>query len=177
MRSRYVIREPQAAHFITATIVQWLPALSTTGCCDVIVKSLIHCHEKKALQIHAWVILDNHLHLIVSGPQLAETIRDFRRFTARALIAQLEFEKKEWLLNQLAFFRLKHKSNSDHQVWQEGTHPQALTSDTMMEQKLDYLHNNPVRRGWVAAPEHWRYSSAHEWLADATPLFRCDPWR
>ena len=59
----------------------------------------------------------------------------------------------------------------------EGLHPQAITSDEMMEQKLTYLHNNPVKRGLVASPEHWRYSSAHEWLPGAIPVLRCDPWR
>jgi hypothetical protein len=46
-----------------------------------------------------------------------------------------------------------------------------------MFQKLEYLHNNPVKFGLVAAPEHWRYSSAHEWLKAANPVFRCDGWR
>jgi putative transposase len=50
-------------------------------------------------------------------------------------------------------------------------------SDTMMLQKLEYLHNNPVKRGLVASPEHWRYSSAREWLPGAAVELRCDPWR
>ena len=68
----------------------------------------------------------------------------------------------DWLLHQLSYHRLKHKSESEHQIWQKGSHPQAIVSDEMMEQKLEYLHNNPVKRGLVASPEHWRYSSAHE---------------
>jgi REP element-mobilizing transposase RayT len=177
MRSRYGIRESEAAHFVTATIVEWLPVLSSDGCCQVIVRSLLHCREHKALKIHAWVILDNHFHAILSGPDLAKTIRDLKRFTARELLAQLKAENGEWLLNQLTFFRAAHKTLSEHQVWQEGVHPQAIEGDEMMRQKLDYLHNNPVKRGWVAAPEHWRYSSAHEWLPGGSPLFRCDSWR
>jgi hypothetical protein len=49
--------------------------------------------------------------------------------------------------------------------------------DPMMLQKLGYVHNNPVKRGLVASPEHWRYSYAHEWLAGSTLPLRCDPWR
>jgi hypothetical protein len=89
----------------------------------------------------------------------------------------LEQERCDWLLNQFAYLRARHKVESDHQVWQEGFHPQAIADDTMMEQKLDYLHANPVARGLVAAAEHWRYSSAHEWLAGAKPVMWCDPWR
>jgi putative transposase len=46
-----------------------------------------------------------------------------------------------------------------------------------MNQKLDYVHDNPVVRGLVSGPEHWRYSSAHEWLVGVTPAMKCDPWR
>jgi hypothetical protein len=56
-------------------------------------------------------------------------------------------------------------------------HPQSISSDEMMRQKLEYLHNNPVKRGFVASPEHWCYSSAHEWLPGASPLMHVDPWR
>lgn len=59
----------------------------------------------------------------------------------------------------------------------EGYHPQSLACDEIMLQKLQYLHNNPVKRGLVASPEHWRYSSAHEWLPGALPLLRVDEWR
>jgi len=62
-------------------------------------------------------------------------------------------------------------------VWQEGFHPVAIVSDEIMLQKMEYLHNNPVARGLVAAREHWRYSSAHEDCAGVEPVLRCDPWR
>ena len=67
-----------------------------------------------------------------------------------------------------------HKIDQEHQLWQEGSHPKAILDDVMMVQKLEYTHNNPVKRGLVASPEHWRYSSAHEWLLGAEPLLRCD---
>ena len=177
MRSRYRINEPERSHFITATVVEWLPVFTTGACCDIIVQSLAFCREKKGLRIYAWVILDNHFHAIVAGPELARTIGDLKKFIAREVLAQLKTEGREWLLNQLAYYRAAHKSLSQHQVWQEGVHPQSIASDAMMLQKLEYLHNNPVKRGLVAAPEHWRYSSAHEWLAGAMPLLRVDEWR
>jgi len=100
-----------------------------------------------------------------------------KEFTARRLIAQVEIERREWLLKILRDFRLSHKHKSTYQVWQEGFHPQALYSDETISQKLEYLQNNPVRAGFVAAPEHWRYSSAHEWCDGAIPVMRCDDWR
>jgi putative transposase len=164
MRNRYRVNDDNAAHFITSTIVEWLPVFTTQGCCDILVRSFQYCREHKGLRIYAWVILDNHFHAIVSGLRPAQTVADFKKFTAHELLGQLKLEGREWLLNQLAYFCAAHKHASAHQVWQEGVHPQLIMSDEMMLQKLDYLHNNPVKRGLVASPEHWRYSSAHEWL-------------
>jgi REP element-mobilizing transposase RayT len=177
MRSRYRINTPQLAHFVTSTIVEWLPIFTSGASCDILVRSLLYCREHKGLKIYAWVILENHFHAILAAPDLPRTLADLKKFTAREILTQLEIERREWLLNQLRYFRAKHKTTSEHQVWQEGIHPQSIPSDQIISQKLEYLHNNPVKRGLVAAPEHWRYSSAHEWLPGAEPAFRCDDWR
>lgn len=177
MRSRYRINTENAAHFVTSTIVEWLPIFTTAACCDTLVSSFEYCRQHKGLLIHAWVILDNHFHAIVSGPNLARTLTDLKKFTARQILDQLKLEGRDWLLNLLPYFCAAHKRGSSHQVWQEGVHPQLITSDEMMLQKLEYLHNNPVKRGLVASPEHWVYSSAHEWLEGAVPVLRVDPWR
>ena len=100
-----------------------------------------------------------------------------KRHTAQRIMELLEAERCEWLLNQFRYFRAPHKAESERQVWQEGSHPQAMMTDEMMLQKIEYAHNNPVKRGLVAAPEHWRYSSAHEWLEGVEPVLRCDAWR
>lgn len=177
MRSRYRVHETKAVHFITATIVAWLPVFTTAARCRIIIESLEYCRAHKGLKVHAWVILDNHLHAILAAPDLSRVLADFKRHTAQRLMEQLEAEGCEWLLNQFRYNRAAHKAESERQVWQEGSHPQALVSDAIFDQKLEYLHNNPVKRGLVAAPEHWRYSSAHEWCPGAEPVLRCDPWR
>ncbi|MEO7933179.1 MAG: transposase [Chthoniobacterales bacterium] len=176
MRSRYQINEPNRAHFITCTIVEWLPVFNSAACCDLIVQSLAFCQKQKELRIYAWVILDNHLHAILAAPDLSAVLRDFKSFTASKIIQQLGRENREWLLNQLRYYRAAHKTG-EHQIWQEGSHPQSIHTDEVMLQKLDYIHNNPVKRGMVVAPEHWRYSSAHAWLPGAQPLLQCDDWR
>jgi REP element-mobilizing transposase RayT len=177
MRSRYRIFEAELAHFVTGTAVAWLPIFNKAARCDILVQAFEYCRLKKALKIHAWVILDTHFHAIVAAPDLSRVLADLKRHTARRIIEQLETECCNWLLRQLRGQRAPHKTESQHQVWQEGSHPQSIRSDAMMLQKLEYLHNNPVKRGLVAAPEHWRYSSAHEWLPGAAVELRCDPWR
>lgn len=177
VRSRYRVHEALAAHFITSTIVNWLPVFTTTARCDILVRALEFCRAEKGLQIYGWVILDNHFHAIVAASDLPRVVADLKQHTAKRLMELLESEGQEWLLHQFSFSKAVHKTKSSHQIWQEGVHPQALLSDEMMLQKLEYIHNNPVKRGLVVSPEHWRYSSAHEWLTGAIPVLRCDDWR
>ena len=100
-----------------------------------------------------------------------------KRCTARRILAQAEADGRGWLVNQLGYFRVKHKDESQHQIWQEGFHPQELSTDEVMGQKIDSIHQNPVARGMVGLPEHWRDSSAYEWQAGSRPVLRCDAWR
>ena len=60
----------------------------------------------------------------------------------------------------MKFFRKAHKLDREYQCWEEGSHPQLIQNAEMLRQKLDYSHFNPVKRGYVDKPEHWRYSSA-----------------
>ena len=174
MRSRYRIHEPRGTYFITGTVVAWLPVFTTAARCDILIDALKYCRSHKGLKIYAWVILDNHFHAVLAAPDLVRVLADFKRHTAQRILQQLEAEGCEWLLNQFEYFRAKHKSESRHQVWQEGSFPKEIDTDEMLAQKIDYIHNNPVKRGLIAGPEHWRYSSAHEWLVGSEPVMRCD---
>lgn len=134
----------------------------------------VHEKERAHFVTSTTVVWLPIFHAILSAPDLPRVTADLKRHTARRLLESLDAAKAEWLLNQLRYHRASHKTESEHQVWQEGYHPQSIPTDEIMLQKLEYLHNNPVKRGLVASPEHWRYSSAHEWLPGATPLLRCD---
>jgi putative transposase len=161
VRSRYVVHEEYQAHFVTSTIVDWLPVFTTSACCDIIVEAFDYCRRNKALKLFGWVLMPNHFHAVVQSTALSRVMADLKKFTARRLIEQLTIERRDWLLKSLRELRLPHKHASAYQLWQEGFHPQALYSDETIRQKLEYLHNNPVRAGFIVAPEHWRYSSAH----------------
>ena len=108
--------------------------------------------------------MENHIHWIASGRNLTEQIRKFKSFTARKILDGLKREGFETILTELSFYKLQHKEKQRFQLWQEGSHPQEIQSDAMMRQKLDYIHQNPVRRGYVDRPEDWRYSSARNYL-------------
>ena len=119
MRSRYKIVKLEAPHFITCTIVGWLPVFTSLRYLDFIPASLTFCRQQKGLRLHAYVILDNHLHLMVSSDNLSQVIRDFKRHTAKEILAVARQEDKQWILKQFEFFKSVHKGNSQHQVWQE----------------------------------------------------------
>jgi REP element-mobilizing transposase RayT len=107
--------------------------------------------------------MENHLHLIASSDNLARDIASFKSFTARRIIDYLESKNARSLLQQLQFYCPDHKLDSTYQLWQEGSHPEEIQRVEMMRQKTDYIHLNPVRRGYVEEPEEWRYSSARNY--------------
>jgi REP element-mobilizing transposase RayT len=115
------------------------------------------------LQLFGYVVLENHLHLIASSENLSKEIGDFKSFTARRIIDALETRGERFLLEQLARYKAYFKPDREHQLWQEGSHPQQIQNGEMMRQKLDYTHFNPVRRGYVDDPVHWRYTSARNY--------------
>jgi putative transposase len=174
VRSRYKIINEGQLYFITSTIIQWIPVFNDEKYFDIIIESLQFCRKEKGLRIYAYVILDNHFHLIVSSEKLELTIQSFKRHTARKILEKIKNDKKDWLLNQLEYFKLKHKTKSVHQVWQEGYHPQEIISHNMFEQKVNYMHFNPVRRGYVNEPVHWKYSSASTFANESKGLLELD---
>jgi len=105
--------------------------------------------------------------VVGSAEDLAKEIGDFKSFTARRIIDWLEERQLDAILHLLEFLRAKHKTDRTYQLWQEGSHPQLIQGDEMMWQKIEYVHNNPVSRGYVEDPLHWRYSSARNYAGQA----------
>ncbi len=161
MRSRYRIYDCNKIYFITSTITNWIPVFTSKEYFDIIILSLKFCQEKKNLIIHSYVILDNHFHLICSNEKISNVISSLKMFTAKEILSKLNFDKKTWLLNQLSYWKKDYKTESEHQIWQEGFHPKEILDDQMMKQKIEYVHYNPVKRGFVRKSEDWIYSSAH----------------
>jgi len=164
MRSRYKIFDGGEVYFLTSTIVEWIPVFTSAPFFEIVTNSLAFCREHKGLRLHAYVVLENHVHLIASADNLSGVVQAFKRHTARSIVELATATKRDWLLNQFAYYRKKYKSESDYQVWQEGFYSKRVHDNAMLCQKMDYIHGNPVRRGYVDAPEDWRYSSARNYL-------------
>jgi REP element-mobilizing transposase RayT len=164
MRSRYKFLDERAPYFVTITVVEWIPLFTTEIYCEILMESLRFCQQQKKFEVIAYVIMDNHLHLILEGSDLSKGLKEFKSFTARMILQQLQVDGKDWALNQFAFFKKKFKKESHFQVWQEGSHPQQIVDELMYQQKIDYIHENPVRRGLVKHPRDWIYSSARSFI-------------
>jgi REP element-mobilizing transposase RayT len=128
----------------------------------------------KQLVVYAYVIMLNHFHIICQAPNISSVIQSLKRHTAKMIIKQLKIDQKKWVLNHLAFYMKKYKQESDHQLWQEGFHPKQIQSDDMFRQKAEYIHENPVRRGFVSKSYHWVYSSAGDYNTDSEGMLRIE---
>ncbi|MGB3208022.1 MAG: hypothetical protein WBB28_23820 [Crinalium sp.] len=171
-RSRYHVLGEQP-HFITCTVVNWIPLFSKIELAQIIFDSLSFLQRKERLRLYGYVLMENHLHLIASATNLSREIGNFKSFTARSIIDWLKEKQQKHILDQLKFYKLQHKVDQEYQVWQEGFHPQAILNEQMFQQKLDYIHNNPLKRGYVDDPAHWRYSSYRNYI-DQPGLLQVD---
>ncbi|WP_456462804.1 REP-associated tyrosine transposase [Reichenbachiella sp.] len=168
MSEKYKFLDPEGLYFTTSTVVHWIDLFTRAEFKHVIVASLKFCQEKKGLKVHAWVLMPSHLHMIVSAENanLSEIFRDFKKHTAGALIKEIKRineSRKEWLLR--AFKKSGKPLNriSEYKVWQDGNHPILLDSAKWVQEKLDYIHHNPVQSEIVDEPEYYWYSSARNY--------------
>ena len=164
-RSRYKFVDPTLPHFVTCTVLHWVPVFTRPDTVEIVLDSLRYLMAE-GLKVYAFVILENHLHLVAQSNQLDRDMMRFKSFTARQLIQYLEEKKVLPILEQLAFYKKAHKDNRTYQFWQEGVHPEWMQNEAMLRQKVDYIHHNPVKRGYVDETRHWRYSSARNYLGE-----------
>ncbi len=109
------------------------------------------------------MILENHIHLVASSDDIAKSMKHFKSYTAKEILKLLQKENVTTILEQLAFYKKAHKTIAVYQIWQEGVHPKLMQTDAMMISKIKYIHENPVKRGYVDESIHWRYSSARDY--------------
>ncbi len=174
-RSRYVIADPAAPHFLTCTVMEWLPVLIRADTVQIVLDSWSYPREHEGLRLFGYVVLENHLHFAAQSERLDLCVSYFKSFTARRIIDYLEVHSVEHLLARLRFAKRVHKSDWKFPFWQEGSHAELVFSEAMMRGNLDYIHANPVKRGYVDSAEHWRYSNARNYAGKAG-LIEIDRW-
>lgn len=163
------IKSENELHFITFTIVGWIDIFTNKIFKDIVIENLAYCRQEKGLLIYAYVIMSNHLHLIArakEGYKLSGIIRDFKKFTSKKLFESLKTSndpRKIWMKNLFLESGEKNPNNTFIQLWQQHNHPIELYSNKVIDQKMDYIHNNPLKAGIVLNPEDYLYSSARNY--------------
>jgi REP element-mobilizing transposase RayT len=171
IKEGFVIRDQTLPHFITATVVDWVDVFIRKSYRETVIECLDYCIANKAMVLYGYVIMSNHIHLIVQSNdgKLSDLIRDFKKFIATKILEKIQTEnesRREWMLERFKLATESHSRNKNYQFWQYGNHPEEIYTNKFMWAKLDYIHLNPVRAGIVEKASHYIYSSASNYVYD-----------
>ena len=158
---------PECLYFVTLTIIGWINLLDREVYKQLLIKNLQYCQEKEGLEIYAYVIMSNHLHLIArrkDSKDLNELLGRFKSYTAKKMLQEIkenpQESRKEWLLYHFNYYANKNNQYSEYHLWDYTNHPIELYSNDVINQKVDYIHDNPLRAGIVNDASAYIYSSA-----------------
>jgi REP element-mobilizing transposase RayT len=167
MPDSYIIKDQHAIHFLTFQVVAWVDVFTRKQYKDIIVDAFNYCVQHKNLKVHGWCIMINHVHCILSSGdgRLSDTVRDFKRHTARQLLTAIDSNtesRRIWMQFQFQQAASQHVRNEYFQLWTHENHAELIDPHIqgMFQSKLRYIHYNPVKEGIVELPENYLYSSA-----------------
>ncbi len=166
MSTKYHFTDNDQIYFITATTVDWVDIFTRNIYRDILIDSLRYCQAYQGLHIHAWVLMTNHFHMLFyvePNRNPGTVIRNIKSFTAIRIIDEIinnpQESRKRWMLDIFEKHGAINKSNYKFQFWQTENHPIIIDSSKKLRQRKDYIHENPVRAGFVSTPEEWTYGS------------------
>jgi putative transposase len=154
-------------YFVTLTVVNWIDVFTRRLYNDFVVQNLQWCQQHKNLNIYSYVIMTNHIHMVanVTNGSLGNVLRDFKTFTSKELLKLItnneQESRRDWMLKSFEKAGKYNPLNINNQFWQNGNYPVLLYSPAVIDQKIDYIHENPVRAGFVGSAHEFWYSSAN----------------
>lgn len=158
MSFAYKIYDQQGVYFITCTVHQWVDVFTRDEYKNILIDSLRYCQQEKGLKIYAWIIMTNHIHLIIGTEKdnLSDILRDFKKYTSKQIFNAINNNpgesRRRWML-----WLLRKEGNII--FWQEGYHGEEIRTKDFYNVKERYIHLNPVRAGIVTKEEEYTYSS------------------
>ncbi len=170
MSRKYKFLDQRQAYFVSFATVHWVDVFTRNVYCDHVVDSLKYCQNEKGLILYAWCIMPSHVHLIMGTKDkpMQDVLRDLKSYTSRVIKEEIRSypkeSRREWLLKIFERAGKENINNRNWQFWQQHNHPIELASNKMIDQKMEYLHYNPVVAGYVESPDHWVYSSARNYF-------------
>lgn len=172
MSRKYKFKDQNATYFISFATVNWIDVFTRRIYKDILVDSISYCIKEKGLIVYAWCIMSNHVHLIIAteDEKLENIMRDLKRHTSKSILQAIEENnresRKEWMLWMFERAGKKNSNNKKYQFWQQHNKPIVLSNPKIIEEKLNYIHDNPVIGGFVDNPEDYPYSSAKDYAKE-----------
>lgn len=173
MSRNYKFHNPEGVYFVSFAVIEWLDVFTRNEYKDILIESLEYCQAHKGMEIFAWCIMTNHVHLVFRsiGEQKPEQILgDFKRFTSKKLVKAIaenpKESRKEFLLQQFKAAAAKTSNVSENQFWRHDNKPIELWSNKVIDEKINYIHQNPVEAGLVSRPEDYKFSSAIDYSGE-----------
>ena len=170
MGRKYSIKSQEYFYFVTFTVVYWLDIFIREEYKSIFIESVKYCQKEKGLKVGAWCIMTSHIHMAIASSdknKLEDIIRDLKSYTSRHIRKYIENNpqesRREWLLWMMKRAGEKNSNNNDFQFWQQHNHPIELSTNEILQQRIDYIHNNPVEARFVENSEDWLYSSARDY--------------
>jgi len=169
MGEAYQIRDQEGLYFFTFQVVGWADIFSRQIYRDIILDSFTFCRQNNGLELFAYVIMTNHVHAIMSSKlgKLSDLVRDLKKHTSKQILKEVSSNpkesRKEWLEMVFQYHAKYNKRAREKQFWTHKNHAVELSTNEMIDSRLNYIHDNPVRAGWVEKPEDYLYSSARNY--------------
>jgi putative transposase len=180
MSRKYKFEDCKGAYFISFATVYWIDVFTRDNYFSVVIDSLDYCRKNKGMEIYGYCIMPSHVHLIFrsSDGDPSGLIRDFKGYTSRKILKTIEDNpqesRKEWMLWMFESAGNNNSNVKHSQFWQQHNNPIELWSLQVFEQKLSYIHNNPVVSGFVTDPLDWKYSSARNYFNNDSTVLEID---
>lgn len=180
MSRKYKFGEKSGAYFISFATVNWIDVFTRDIYFSSIIESLDFCRKNKGMELYGYCIMPSHIHLIFRSAlnDPSGLIRDFKGFTSKKLLQLIEDNpqesRKKWMLWMFSRAGIKNSNNVNYQFWQQHNQPIEIWSLKVFEQKLNYIHQNPVVTGFVTDPIDWKYSSARNYGNDDHTILSID---
>ena len=166
MSRKYKFHNPEGVYFVSFAVQAWVDVFTRNEYKNILIENLDYCQKHKGLEIFAWCIMTNHIHLIIrseEGYLLPDILRDYKKFTSKAIIKAISENysesRKEWLLEQF-------KTSEGYRFWRTNNKPIELWSNAVINQKLNYIHQNLVEEGLVFRAADYVYSSACDYAGE-----------
>ena len=159
MSTRHQYYNQDNLFFVTTTIKDWINIFDIETYKKILIDTLTFCIEKYSVDLIAYVIMPNHIHFILffkEKTKLSDFMRDFKKYSSRQIRLELQ---KDNNINILELIRFQ-KGEQLYKVWQDGFDAKIIRGNDMLITKIEYIHNNPVRKGLVENAEEWEDSSA-----------------